>query len=70
MPCRDWGEERHYEAIAAAERKARLDAATRAACEALQLVPDGCKVFLSPETLAWWEHHQKDDAKRNATKDD
>lgn len=70
MPCYDSRTEPAY--VAAEVRKQmqpRLDAATRAACEALTLLDElseqfNRKIRLSPQTRAWWEEHQELDRRR------
>lgn len=53
MPCSD------------GERLSRLDAATRAACNALIVLESkGHARLLDPETRSWWERHQERDRDR------
>lgn len=66
MPCRD---PRDEDRILAGDyvHKQRLDAATRAACEALTLLASfkgGYVSKLSGPTQSWWTRHQELDRRR------
>lgn len=69
MPCRCDGAEEESRR----EQQKRLDAATRAACEAMRAYSTlysmmdknlDVRVLVSSETLAWFQQHEAEDARR------
>lgn len=51
------------------EMKARLDAATRVACEGFKLLTPDQLAKLSPPAHQWWENHQAEDRRREAAEE-
>lgn len=65
MPCYTTGSAEGDAHLAAQEAHEAATKASRAACDALNLIEQrGALSFVSADTLTWWREHQKTDRER------